>query len=182
MRRDVSAKSQAGLPLWENGCLEADSFYMKMALEEATRAAEEEEIPVGAVVVREGRVIGSAHNMREGLQNPVAHAEMLALQAGSSHQGTWRLSECTLYVTLEPCVMCVGAILQARIARLVFGCLDPKGGAARSLYRLCEDSRLNHQLVVTGGVLEVECGKILTDFFARLRAKDSKVTRTDSPN
>lgn len=154
---------------------------MKMALEEAARAAEEEEIPVGAVVVREGQVIGSAHNMREGLKNPVAHAEILALQAGASHQGTWRLSECTLYVTLEPCVMCVGAILQARISRLVFACLDPKGGAARSLYRLCEDPRLNHQLVVTAGVLNRECGRILSDFFSRLRTKDSKVTGADSP-
>lgn len=152
---------------------------MRMALEEAARAAGEEEIPVGAVVVREGQVIGSAHNMREELKNPVAHAEILALQAASSHQRTWRLSECTLYVTLEPCVMCVGAILQARIPRLVFGCLDPKGGAARSLYRLCEDPRLNHQLVVTGGVLEGECGQILSEFFTCLRANAGKAAKTD---
>lgn len=174
MSQDVSAKSQVSLPPGENGYPQPDRVYMRMALEEAVRAAENEEIPVGAVVVREGQVIGSAHNMREELQNPVAHAEILALQAASSHQGTWRLSGCTLYATLEPCVMCVGAILQARISRLVFGCLDPKGGAAHSLYRLCEDPRLNHQLVVTGGVLEGECGRILSDFFARLRAKDGK--------
>ena len=157
-----------------------ERFYMELALEEAAIAAEQGEIPVGAVVVCQGAVIARAHNRREELQSPAAHAEMLALGDCSVALGSWRLHECTLYVTLEPCIMCVGAILQARISRLVFGCLDPKGGAVESLYRLCEDPRLNHHPAVTRGVLEGECGQILTEFFGRLRMKDSKVTRTDS--
>ncbi len=152
----------------ENGNCE-DCAYMELALEEARQAAEEEEIPVGAVVVHRKQVVGLGHNRRERLQNPIAHAEILALQAASSHRKSWRLHESTLYVTLEPCVMCVGALLQARVARLVFGCLDPKGGAAESLYRLCADPRLNHRLSVTRGVLEKECAEILQDFFSRLR-------------
>jgi len=157
-----------------------ERFYMELALEEAAIAAEKGEIPVGAVVVCQGAVIARAHNRREELQSPTAHAEMLALGDCSVALGSWRLHECTLYVTLEPCIMCVGAILQARISRLVFGCADPKGGAVESLYRLCEDPRLNHHPAVTRGVLEGECGQILTEFFGRLRMKDSKVTRTDS--
>ena len=157
-----------------------ERFYMQLALEEAAIAAEQGEIPVGAVVVCQGAVIARAHNRREELQSPTAHAEMLALGDCSVALGSWRLHECALYVTLEPCIMCVGAILQARISRLVFGCLDPKGGAVESLYRLCEDPRLNHHPAVTRGVLEGECGQILTEFFGRLRMKDSKVTRTDS--
>jgi len=154
---------------------------MDLALQEAARAAEKEEIPVGAVVVWKGKVIGRGHNQREGLQSPMAHAEILALQEASSRLRSWRLHECTLYATLEPCIMCVGAVLQARLARLVFGCLDLKGGAVESLYRLCEDPRLNHRLEVTRGVMESECGRILSEFFARLRTKDSKATRADSP-
>jgi tRNA(adenine34) deaminase len=151
-----------------------DRFYMERALEEASRAAEKEEIPVGAVVVYEGKVIGRGHNLREELQKPTAHAEIIAAEVACLHLKTWRLQECTLYVTLEPCVMCVGAIVQARISRLVFGCLDPKGGAVESLYRLCEDRRLNHQVTVTGGVLQNDCGRLLSDFFASLRAKGSR--------
>jgi len=149
----------------------ADHLYMRLALDEARSAAEKEEVPVGAVVVFNGRVIGGGHNRREELQRPFAHAEILALEDASLHLKSWRLHECTLYVTLEPCIMCVGAILQARVQRLVFGCLDPKGGAVESLYRLCEDSRLNHQPDVTGGVLADECARILSGFFARLRKK-----------
>jgi len=151
-----------------------ERFYMELALEEAAIAAEQGEIPVGAVVVRQGAVIARAHNRREELQSPTAHAEMLALEDCSVALGSWRLLECALYVTLEPCIMCVGAILQARISRLVFGCADPKGGAVESLYRLCEDPRLNHHPAVTRGVLEGECGRILSEFFAHLREKDSK--------
>lgn len=148
-----------------------DRFYMDLALQEAGRAAAKEEIPVGAVIVGRGRVIAQGHNRREELQRPTAHAEILALEKASSHLGSWRLQECTLYVTLEPCIMCVGAILQARVSRLVFGCLDPKGGAVESLYRLCEDPRLNHRLEATGGVLASECGRILSEFFSCLRSK-----------
>ena len=156
-----------------------DSFYMDLALQEARRADGDEEIPVGAVVVCQGEVVGRAHNRREELRNPIAHAEMLALQAASLHLRSWRLHECTLYVTLEPCVMCVGGILQARISRLVFGCLDPKGGAVESLYRLCEDSRLNHRPAVTRGILESDCAGILDEFFTRLRKKKRGVKRTE---
>ena len=151
-----------------------DRVWMALALREAEQAAEKGEIPVGAVVVYRGEVIARGHNLREKTQSPLAHAEMLALENASQYLGSWRLEECALYVTLEPCVMCVGAILQARVARVVFGCLDPKGGAVESLYRLCEDSRLNHHPAVTGGVFKRECGAILSDFFARLRARDGK--------
>ena len=157
-----------------------DRFYMELALEEASRAAEKEEIPVGAVVVYQGKVIGRGHNRREELQKPTAHAEIMALEDASSHLRSWRLQECTLYVTLEPCIMCVGTMLQSRISRLVFGCLDPKAGAVVSLYRLCEDPRLNHRLQVTSGILESECAGILQDFFAELRIKkQQKVMRTE---
>ena len=148
-----------------------DTSYMNLALQEAAKAAEKEEIPVGAVVVCKGEVIGRAHNRREELQNPISHAEILALEAASLSLRSWRLHECTLYVTLEPCIMCVGGILQARVSRLVFGCLDPKGGAVESLYRLCEDPRLNHHPAVTRGILERECAGILDEFFSRLRRK-----------
>ena len=148
-----------------------DLHCMKLALQEANRAVEKEEVPVGAVVVCGERVVGRGHNRREELQSPTAHAEMLALQEAASSLRSWRLQDCTLYVTLEPCVMCVGAILQARIARLVFGCLDSKGGAVESLYRLCEDPRLNHHPAVTRGILEEECSQVLTEFFSRLRRK-----------
>jgi tRNA(adenine34) deaminase len=158
-----------------------DRFYMDLALQEAGRAAEEAEIPVGAVIVNEGEVIGQGHNRCEGLQNPIAHAEILAIEAASSYLGSWRLHDCVLYVTLEPCIMCVGAILQARLPRLVFGCSDPKAGAVVSLYRLCEDDRLNHQVSVTSGVLERECSKLLKDFFVSLRDnKQSAVSNQQS--
>lgn len=149
----------------------SDPGYMDLALQEAAKAAEEEEIPVGAVVVWKDKVIGRGHNQREKLQNPIAHAEIVALLEASSRLRSWRLHECTLYATLEPCIMCVGAVLQARLARLVFGCLDPKGGAVESLYRLCEDPRLNHRLEVARGVREKDCARILEDFFTRLRKK-----------
>ncbi|MGH7771196.1 MAG: tRNA adenosine(34) deaminase TadA [Candidatus Binatia bacterium] len=156
-----------------------DHIYMNLALQEAGIAAEKEEIPVGAVVVYQGRVIARAHNRREELQDPIAHAEILALKDASLHLQSWRLDGCTLYVTLEPCVMCVGGILQARISRLVFGCLDPKGGAVESLYHLCDDPRLNQRLAVTNGTLGSECAGILEVFFARLREKKRAVRRAE---
>jgi tRNA(adenine34) deaminase len=154
----------------QNGA-DRDRFYMALALNEAREAAAAGEIPVGAVVVCGDKVIARGHNRREALQDPTAHAEVLALQTASSYLKSWRLEDCALYVTLEPCIMCVGAILQARIARLVFGCLDPKAGAVESLYRLCDDSRLNHTLPVSRGVMESECSRILSEFFADLRKK-----------
>ena len=148
-----------------------DVQFMRQALAAANEAAIKEEVPVGAVVVYAGEVIGAGHNQREAAQSALGHAELLAIEQASGHLGRWRLSECDIYVTLEPCIMCVGAILQARMRRLVFGCLDPKAGAVESLYRLCEDRRLNHQLPVTAGVLASEAGAMLAEFFQRLRER-----------
>ena len=146
-----------------------DRRYLELALAEAEKALAQGEVPVGAVVVWGGQVIGRGHNQRERTGDPTSHAEILALRSAASHLGDWRLEAGTLYVTLEPCVMCVGAILQARVPRLVFGCLDPKGGAVRSLYQLCDDARLNHRVSVTSGVSENECTTILSRFFESLR-------------
>lgn len=151
---------------------------MKMALAEAGKAAERDEVPVGAVVAYGGEAIAQAHNRREELQDPLAHAEVLALQEASRSLKHWRLSGATLYVTLEPCIMCVGGILQARVSRVVYGCLDPRGGAVESLYRLCEDSRIAPRPSVTSGILVEECGRILNDFFARLRKADQDIKRS----
>ena len=146
-----------------------DAYFMELAMTQAKEAAAKGEVPVGAVVVCGGQVVGAGHNRRETLQSPLAHAEIAAIEAASRRLGSWRLTECDLYVTLEPCVMCAGAILQARLRRLVFGCPDPKAGAVESLYRLCEDERLNHRLPVVGGVSAQACAFLLSDFFARLR-------------
>ncbi len=147
---------------------------MQLALAEAMEAYRIDEVPVGAVVVRDGRVIGSAHNLTRQLRDPTAHAEMLAITQAAESIGDWRLENCTLYVTLEPCVMCSGAILNSRIPRLVFGASDAKGGAVHSLFRLLEDSRLNHRATVTMGVRESECSLVLTDFFRKQRAMGKK--------
>ena len=142
-----------------------DEHYMRLALGEARAALEHEDVPIGAVVVRDGVVIGRAHNQRELLNDPTAHAEMIALTQAASAVGSWRLTGCALYVTLEPCVMCAGALVLARIARLVYGATDPKAGACESLYRIPEDTRLNHRVPVTKGVLAEECGEVLREFF-----------------
>ena len=144
-----------------------DSYlqYMQLALVEARRAIEVKEVPVGAVIVHGQQVIAAAHNQRETLADPTAHAEMIAITQAASAMEDWRLSGCTLFVTLEPCPMCAGAILQARIPKVVFGALDPKAGSVTSLYQLLEDRRLNHTASVTGGVLAEECGRLLSDFF-----------------
>ncbi len=139
--------------------------WMRLALEEARLAAEEDEVPVGAVVVAGGRVIASGHNQREQLQDPTAHAEMIALTQAAASLGSWRLEGCTLYVTLEPCPMCAGGILQARVPAVVWGAADPKAGAVHSLYKLFNDSRLNHRVEHLGGVLADECGRLLSEFF-----------------
>lgn len=148
-----------------------DFQFMRLALESARTAAARGEVPVGAIVVSAGEVVGTGYNRREELQNPLSHAETIAIEEASRRFGSWRLQDCDLYVTLEPCVMCVGAILQARMRRLVFGCLDPKAGAVESLYRLCEDQRFNHQLPASGGVLASESAALLAEFFQRLRAR-----------
>jgi tRNA(adenine34) deaminase len=148
-----------------------DIGFMNLALAAAREASRAGEVPVGAVIVSNGAVIATGYNCREERQNPLAHAEIVAIQEASAILRSWRLDQCDIYVTLEPCVMCVGAILQARLRRLVFGCLDSKAGAVETLYRLCEDQRLNHQVPITGGVLAEESSSLLSEFFSRLRGQ-----------
>jgi tRNA(adenine34) deaminase len=153
---------------------EADEHYMRLALAEAEQATRTGDVPVGAVVVDAGgAVIGTGRNRREIDRDPTGHAEIVALRAAAAHLGTWRLHGATLVVTLEPCVMCAGALVNARIDRVVYGCDDPKAGALRSLYLLGEDPRLNHRFAVTPGVLAAECSCILSNFFAALRRAPS---------
>jgi len=144
---------------------------MKIALREAQKAFDIDEVPVGAVIVHEGEIIAKAHNQRELLRDPTAHAEMIAITQAASHLGSWRLEDVTMYVTLEPCAMCGGAMVLARIPRLVFGAWDPKAGAAGSVIDVVQHSMLNHRVEVTAGVMENECGAILREFFARLRGQ-----------
>lgn len=142
---------------------------MSLALEQARLAAEEGEVPIGAVLVCDGAVVAHGRNARESAADPTAHAEMVAIREGAAKLGRWRLSGCTLYVTLEPCVMCAGAMVNARIDRLVYGAADPKAGAVGTLYDLSADARLNHRFEVTSGVLADQCSELLTAFFQRLR-------------
>jgi len=151
-----------------------DEKYMRAAMAEAWAAGEAGDVPVGAVVVEGGRVIGRGHNQRERLQDPTAHAEMIALTAAAAHRESWRLDGCTLYVTLEPCAMCAGAIVLARVDRLVFGASDPKAGACVSLYEIPVDPRLNHRVELVGPIMPDECGAMLSDFFALQRSKGKK--------
>ncbi|MCH2113850.1 MAG: nucleoside deaminase [Pirellulales bacterium] len=147
---------------------------MALALAQAEAAREADEVPVGAVIVREDRVLAAAHNQREQLRDATAHAEMIAMTQASATLDSWRLGGCTLYSTLEPCPMCAGAILQARLSRVVFAALDPKAGAVRSLYQLLEDARMNHTVEVIGGVMGDPCGSILTEFFSAKRRLGKK--------
>jgi len=145
--------------------MDDDHHWMGLALEQARRAAEAGEVPVGAVVVLDGRLLGRGHNAPIGLSDPSAHAEIVALRSAAQATGNYRLEGATLYATVEPCLMCCGAALHARIGRLVYGAADPKGGAAESLYRVLDDPRLNHRVAVTGGVLAAACGEQLSEFF-----------------
>lgn len=142
---------------------------MRKALEEAQKAFEKDEVPVGAVIVRDGDIIASAHNCRELSKDASAHAEMLAIREACEALGSWRLLDCDMYVTLEPCPMCSGAILQARVKKLYIGAMDPKGGAAGSILNLFEDYHFNHETEVVKGILQAECSQILKDFFKRKR-------------
>ena len=152
---------------------------MREAIALAARAVAEGEVPIGCVIIddRTGAVIGRGHNRREADHDPTAHAEILALREAARARGHWRLLDTTLVVTLEPCPMCAGAVVNARVPRLVYGCDDPKAGAVRTLYSVCDDPRLNHRAVVRGGVLADECARLLQEFFRARRGKDDKVTR-----
>jgi tRNA(adenine34) deaminase len=149
--------------------LEGDEYFMRLALREAERAREHGDVPIGAVVVRDGEVLSAAHNERELLQDPTAHAEIIALREAARALGSWRVLEATLYVTLEPCAMCAGAIVLARVPRVLYGASDPKAGAAGSVLDVLAEPRLNHRPEVRGGVLGEECGELLSAFFASRR-------------
>ncbi|MGN6545945.1 MAG: tRNA adenosine(34) deaminase TadA [Aureliella sp.] len=153
---------------------DVDSVYMLKALQLADQAASEDEVPVGAIVVHGSRIIGTGYNQRESLNDPTAHAEMIAITQAASALASWRLEDCTLYVTLEPCPMCAGAIVQARVPRVVYGARDPKAGAVDSLFRLLDDPRLNHRATITGGVLADQAGMLLSEFFAAKRRLGKK--------
>ncbi len=177
--------SEIDFSMWDDESLESlihggsDEVWMRRALRLAEEAAEQDEVPVGAIVVHKHKtlghkVIGTGANQREQLNDPTAHAEMIAITQAAASLESWRLIDCTLYVTLEPCPMCAGAILQSRIPRVVFGASDPKAGAVQSLFQLLSDTRLNHTAEVTGGVLGHECGQILTAFFEAKRRLGKK--------
>ncbi|MFK9095396.1 tRNA adenosine(34) deaminase TadA [Bacillus salipaludis] len=148
-----------------------DEYFMKEAIKEAKKAEELNEVPIGAVLVHDGAIISRAHNLRESEQNALAHAELLAIDQACREMGSWRLEEATLYVTLEPCPMCSGAIILSRVKRVVYGASDPKGGCAGTLMNLLQDDRFNHQSAITKGVLEWECGQMLSDFFRNIRER-----------
>ena len=153
-----------------------DEYYMKLAIEEA-KSSKLGEVPIGAIIVKNNEVIASAHNLRETAQLPTAHAEHIAIERASKVLGSWRLEGCTLYVTLEPCVMCAGAIVMSRIPKVVYGATDPKGGCSGSLMNLLEESQFNHRAEIVKGVLEQECGDLLRNFFRELRLKKSKTNK-----
>ncbi|WP_420491014.1 tRNA adenosine(34) deaminase TadA [Neobacillus drentensis] len=156
-----------------------DEYYMREAIKEAKKAEDLREVPIGAILVIDGKIISRAHNLRESKQSAVAHAELLAIEQACKETGSWRLEDAHLYVTLEPCAMCSGAIILSRVSRVVFGASDPKGGCAGTFMNLLQDERFNHQSEVKSGVLEAECGQLLSDFFRKLR-EQRKVVKKQS--
>jgi len=150
---------------------EVDSIFMAMAVKEALRAQKNGEVPVGAVIVRNGTVLAKGYNRKESSSDPTAHAEIIAIRKAAGKEKTWRLKDTTLYVTLEPCAMCMGAMIQARVERVVFACFDPKAGACGTLYDLSSDKRLNHRIKAASGVMEKEARGLLKGFFSGLRRK-----------
>lgn len=146
-----------------------DQHWMQAAIAEARLAEQSGEVPIGAVIVREGQIIGRGHNLRESKHDPTAHAELEAIRDACEQLGAWRLLDCTLYVTLEPCPMCAGAIVQSRLKRVVYGTDDPKAGCAGTLMNLLQEPRFNHETELTSGVLQPECAQLLTQFFRQLR-------------
>ncbi len=155
---------------------------MRLALAEANKAEVLHEVPFGAVVVLEGEVIGKGYNLRETTHDATTHAEMFAIKEACEKVGSWRLENASLFVTLEPCPMCSGAMILSRVAEVYFGAYDPKGGTAGTLMNLLEDERFNHQAYVEGGILEDECGRVLTDFFRKLRQRKKKLKKDWSTN
>ncbi len=151
-----------------------DEQYMRLALGQAQAAEENGDVPIGCVVVYDGQIIGKAYNQREQLNDPTAHAEIIALTQAAAYLESWRLHDCTIYVTLEPCPMCAGALVLGRLDRLVYGCSDPKTGSAGSIYNIVQDDRLNHRLEVVAGVLGDECREQLQAFFERRRLENNK--------
>ena len=149
-------------------------LFMQQAIEEANKAKAIGEVPIGAVIVKDGQIIARAHNLREKIQLSNAHAEMLAISKANEVVGSWRLEDCIMYVTLEPCPMCAGAIVQSRIPTVIYGAKDPKGGCCGTIYNLLDESKFNHQCEVISGVLEEECGQLLSDFFRELRQKNKQ--------
>ncbi|TDL60136.1 tRNA adenosine(34) deaminase TadA [Rhodococcus qingshengii] len=154
-----------------------DEYYMREAIKEAKKAEDLREVPIGAILVIDGKIISRAHNLRESKQSAVAHAELLAIEQACKETGSWRLENAHLYVTLEPCAMCSGAIILSRVSRVVFGASDPKGGCAGTFMNLLQDERFNHQSEVKSGVLEAECGQLLSDFFRKLREQRKLVKK-----
>lgn len=155
--------------------------FMKEAIKEAKKAEAIGEVPIGAIIVKDGEIIGRGYNLRETNQLSNAHAEMIAIAQANEFVGSWRLEDCTLYVTLEPCPMCAGAIVQSRISTVIFGATDPKGGCCGTIYNLLDEERFNHRCEVISGVLEEECGQLLSNFFKNLRQK-KKQQRVDKEN
>lgn len=153
--------------------MDLDEKYMRLAIDEAKKAEMIGEVPIGAIIVYDKKVIASGYNQREKNQTTLSHAELLAIKAANEYIGSWRLEDCTLYVTLEPCPMCAGAIVQSRIPRIVYGANDPKAGCTGTLMNLCNENRFNHQSNVTSGVLAEECGTMLTNFFKEIRKQKS---------
>ena len=158
----------------DDNLLQPHDRWMRAALQLARQAFDEGEVPVGAVIVHHEQIIGEGYNQRESLNDPTAHAEMIAITQAAQSLESWRLLDCTMYVTLEPCPMCAGAIVMARIPTVIYGTPDPKGGACHTLYQITGDPRLNHQATVLGGVLQLECREILQEFFAQQRALGKK--------
>ncbi|WP_288227850.1 tRNA adenosine(34) deaminase TadA [uncultured Enterococcus sp.] len=154
-------------------------FFMQEAIIEANKAKAVEEVPIGAVVVYRGEIIGRGHNLREHSQDATSHAEMFAIRAACKELESWRLEECQLFVTLEPCPMCSGGMILSRIEEVYFGAYDPKGGTAGTLMNLLTDERFNHRAYVEGGILEEECGQLLTNFFREIRARKKKTSQND---
>lgn len=147
----------------------SDEEYMREAFKEAEIALQEGEVPIGAVIVHDGKIIARAHNLKETIKDPTAHAEVLAIREATQKLKKWRLSDCTLYVTLEPCAMCAGALVGSRIKRVVYGTHDLKAGGAGSIFNILDEPRLNHQVLITSGVLQEECQEIMQRFFRQLR-------------